>query len=154
MKGMVMKIEDEIKQPIFKNEYSKMVINIMFTSNWINQKVHCFLKEFDLSPQQFNILRILRGQYPGSTTITTIQERMLDKMSNASRLVEKLRIKGFVTRDTDDSDRRQVKVKITEAGLELLKKTDSLNDKHNNFSDTITPEEAQTLNYLLDKLRD
>ncbi len=149
-----MKIEDEIKQPLFKSEYNKMVINIIFTAGWINQKVHCYLKEYDLSPQQYNILRILRGQHPGNATITTIQDRMLDKMSNASRLVEKLRIKQYVTRDTDENDRRQVKVKITEKGLDLLKITDIESEKYHNFSDVLTIEEAQALNNLLDKLRD
>ncbi len=148
-----MTIEEEIKQYTFKDEISKMVVNIVFTSGWLNQHVNCFLKDYGLSPQQYNILRILRGQYPNCATLGLIQDRMLDKMSNASRLVEKLRIKNLVTRNVDDSDRRQVKIKITEKGLEILKQTDIEEDKNNQFADVLSDDEAKVINNLLNKLR-
>ncbi len=149
----VMTIEEEIKQDTFKDEHSKVLVNIIFTSGWINQKMNCYLKKYDLSPQQFNILRILRGQYPKCATLGLIQDRMLDKMSNASRLVEKLRIKEFVTRSIDDIDRRQVKIAITEKGMKILRQTDLEDEQQKQFAKILSDDEAKMLNELLNKLR-
>jgi DNA-binding MarR family transcriptional regulator len=148
-----MKLEDEIQQFTFKSEYHKMAINILFTSKWLEQRNACVLKPFGISGQQFNILRILRGQHPKCATMSTLQERMLDKMSNASRLVEKLRTKGLVDRTLDDNDRRQVRVTITEDGLKVLQEIDlKMQNQENSFS-SISFEEAKMINDLLDKLR-
>lgn len=148
-----MNLEEEIKQSKFKSEHHKMVINILFTSKWIEQRNHEVLKPYNISGQQFNILRILRGQHPKCATMTLLQERMLDRMSNASRLVEKLRLKGFVERKENDTDRRQVKVSITENGLKLLEELDkAMQNRENEFS-KLSIEEANQLNILLDKLR-
>lgn len=149
-----MKIEDEIHQFKFSNEYHKMAINILFTGKWIEQRNAVVLKPFNISGQQFNILRILRGQHPLCATMTTLQERMLDKMSNASRLVEKLRVKGLVDRKENEIDRRQVRVTITEKGLSVLKELDSVISKNENSFTGITTQEANLLSDLLDKLRD
>ncbi|MFN5885958.1 MAG: MarR family winged helix-turn-helix transcriptional regulator, partial [Bacteroidota bacterium] len=101
----------------------------------------------------YNVLRILRGQYPKATSVSLVQERMLDKMSNASRLIDKLKLKGLVSRTTCSNDRRQVDVKITEAGLNLLETIDKERDDIENLMGSLKIAEAKTLNNLLDKLR-
>lgn len=148
-----MKIEEEIKQASFKNEYQKLVINILFTSKWIENYTNEVLKPYNISSQQFNILRILRGQHPNCASMTLLQDRMIDKMSNASRLVEKLRLKGFVERKENIEDRRQVKVSITEKGILLLKELDQLTERNDYINNDLIIEEAATINRLLDKLR-
>ncbi len=148
-----MEIEKEIVQRKFKNPLHKAVVNIIFTSNWLNSQESHRLKPFGVTIQQYNILRILRGQHPNPATITLLTERMLDKMSNASRLVDKLQAKGLVERHTCPSDRRQANVLITDIGLERLTEMDVsmavLDDRMGSLSD----EELGTLSNLLDRLR-
>ena len=111
------------------------------------------MKAFGISPQQYNILRILKGQFPNAASVNLLIERMLDKMSNASRLVEKLKQKGLVERKTCEKDRRQVDVLITDKGIKLLEEMNTkLKDIQSDYQ-TITEEEARELNRLLDKLR-
>ncbi len=148
-----MELEKEIQQARFESEYHKLMLNILFTSNWLSLKHMQRLKPYGLSPQQFNILRILRGQYPQSATITLLTERMLDKSSNASRLVEKLRLKELVERCECPEDRRAVNVKITQKGLDLLKKLDRLASAMNKDLETLSEEEARIVNQALDKMR-
>jgi DNA-binding MarR family transcriptional regulator len=148
-----MKIEEEIKQKRFKSEYQKAVINILFTSSWISTSNTKQLKPYDLTPQQFNLLRILRGQFPNPATVSLLQERMLDKMSNASRLVDKLKLKKLVERKECKADRRQVDILITEKGLDLLKEIDVNLNEFDNILGDITPKEAEELNRILDKIR-
>lgn len=148
-----MELEKEIKQKKFANEHQKMVINIIYTSNWIEYKQSKFMKAFGISPQQYNILRILKGQFPNAASVNLLIERMLDKMSNASRLVEKLKQKGLVERKTCEKDRRQVDVVITDKGIKLLDEMNTkLKDIQSDYQ-TITEEEARELNRILDKLR-
>src|SRR5690606_17571768 len=116
-----MKLEDEIKQDKFHSQYHKLMINLLFTGNWVYYHNKKFLKRYGISPEQFNVLRILRGQYPKPSSINLLNERMLDRMSNVSRLVEKLRIKNLLKRSECPKDRRQVDILITEEGLALLK---------------------------------
>lgn len=146
-----MKLEDEIKQQKFSNEHHKLIVNLLFTNNWmiIIQTKH--FKKFNITPQQYNILRILRGQHPNVATVMLLQERMIDRMSNASRLVEKLRRKGLVDRIINLEDRRRVDVSITKEGLNLLKKIDA-EDLESQFK-ALSDQEAKELNYLLDKFR-
>ena len=148
-----MRIEDEIKQERFKNEYEKLTINLLFTVNWLNAKKLLCLKDFGLTPQQYNILRILRGQYPKPATVGLLCERMLDRMSNASRIVERLRTKGLVKRTECNSDRRAVDVVITGEGLELLEQADREVDKLNKELEVLELNEAREMNQLLDKIR-
>jgi DNA-binding MarR family transcriptional regulator len=148
-----MKLEEEIKQAKFISEYHKLAVNIIFTSHWLESNHLQVLKPFDITSQQFNILRILRGQHPISSTITLLQERMLDKMSNASRLVEKLRLKGLVERHQDENDRRQCRVNISDKGLEFLSILDVISDESVFMNKNFTNEEAAKLNELLDLLR-
>ncbi len=149
-----MKIEDAIQQKQFQNEFHKAHINMLYTASFINQKTLQTLKSFRISPQQFNILRILRGLYPQPASVKLLTERMIDKTSNASRLVEKLRNKGLVEREACDDDRRRVDVQITTAGLELLERASTaIEQMIQNYGASITVEEATTLNNILDKLR-
>lgn len=148
-----MELEKEIKQKKFQNEYHKAAVNIFYTYSWLNGKNAKYFKNFGISPQQFNILRILRGQHPNPATVNLLMERMLDKMSNASRLVDKLKEKGLVERRTCKDDRRACDVLITAGGLELLNEIDkNFGTLHDDLK-TITREEAKNLNRILDKLR-
>lgn len=148
-----MKLEQEIKQPKFRNEYHKLAVNVIYTYGWLmNLQAQLFAK-YDITSNQFNILRILRGQYPNSATVNLLKERMLDKMSDASRLVERLRIKGFVKRELSLHDRRRVDVIITEKGLKLLSRIDRLNEQFDAVFKNLSKAEAKKLNELLDKLR-
>src|SRR5258708_7664949 len=110
-------IGEEIRQKKFSSEYHKMALNIIYTGNWITSVNGDRLKKHKLTPPQFNILRILRGQHPNPATVNLLIERMLDKMSNASRLVDKLKEKGLVERKTSENDRRACDVMITKRGL-------------------------------------
>lgn len=148
-----MKLEKEINQKRFKNEYQKAAINVIYTANWLSAAHAANLKPFGITQQQFNILRILRGQQPKPASIKLLKERMMDKMSDASRLVDKLTAKGLVDRKTCKSDRRNVDVCITEKGLELLAKLDHLDDEFRNII-SLTETEVEQLNQLLDKMRE
>ncbi|WP_439879997.1 MarR family winged helix-turn-helix transcriptional regulator [Pontibacter sp. MBLB2868] len=149
-----MKIEDEIKQRSFKSAYQKANINLIYTSGWIQQQQAALFKPFGVTLPQFNILRILRGQYPEPATISLLIERMLDKTSNASRIVDKLEAKGLVTRKQCPADRRTVDVQITDKGLALLREMDSMEGGVGTGIKNLTEQEAEQLNTLLDKIRD
>lgn len=149
-----MKLEDEIKQKNFGSEHHKMVLNVYFTNNWLQSSISHIFEDFDITPQQFNILRILRGQHPTPATINLLIERMINKMCDASRLVEKLRRKELVERVQSPEDRRAVNVMISKKGLELLKTIDPILDqKYLEMEKNLTIEEAKKINELLDKLR-
>lgn len=149
-----MKIGNEIKQTKFKSEYQKMLINILFTSGWLTSKHASQLKPYGISSQQYNILRILRGQHPKPATVNLLIDRMLDKNSNASRLVEKLRLKKLVERAICADDRRAVNVAITKKGLDLLIELDEHEESFiSKELKKISEKEAEQINLLLDKLR-
>lgn len=150
-----MKLEKEINQNKFKSEYQKAHINILFTASWLSQQSSQLLKTYNMSWQQFNILRILRGMYPEPASVKLLTERMIDKMSNASRLVEKLKQKGLVERKECHEDRRRVNVRITELGLEVLEKASAIMEENleNNMT-SVSSEEAALLNDILDRIRD
>jgi len=150
-----MKIEKEINQKVFKDEFIKAQINLMFTASWMDQQINKALKNFQISWQQFNILRILRGMHPDPATVKLLTERMIDKMSNASRLVEKLKQKDLVYRVECPQDRRKVNVGITDKGLELVEEASRVIETRVRQSfDSLSELEAAQLNELLDKLRD
>lgn len=148
-----MKIEEAIKQKKFKSEYQKLFINIIYTANWLNNESIKTLKPFGISPQQYNVLRILKGQHPNAISVNNIIDRMLDKNSNASRLVDKLKQKELVEREICPEDRRQVDIKITNKGLDLLESISKKMDDFINLKDAISVEEAAQINGLLDQLR-
>jgi len=148
-----MKIEEEIRQKPFKDVYNKAVVNLLYTHSYLVTRQSKIFKPFDLSPEQYNVLRILRGQHPTPITVSSIQDRMLNKMSNASRLVEKLKVKGMVNRTECAEDRRQVDITITEKGLAVLEELEGEVSKFNKDTLHLTEAEVETLNELLDKLR-
>ncbi|MCK6649200.1 MAG: MarR family transcriptional regulator [Bacteroidia bacterium] len=148
-----MEIGKEIKQSKFKNEHQKMLINILFTSNWLNAKHAASLKPYGISSQQYNLLRILRGQHPKPASVNLLIDRMLDKSSNASRLVEKLRLKKLVERSVCPEDRRAVNVIITQKGLDLLAELDKNEGNMLKELKNLSEKEAELINSLLDKLR-
>ncbi len=148
-----MTLEQQIKQKKFKSELEKAMVNIAFTSSFLASGLNSLFKPYNISMQQFNVMRILKGQHPDPVSINDITDRMVDKMSNASRLVDKLKNKKLIERTPCKTDRRQVDVKLTTLGIELL---DILNLKlkeyHMDFS-KVTEEEYERLNYVLDKMR-
>ena len=149
-----MKIEEAIQQKKFTSEYQKALINILYTSGQILSNNTRVLRPFNISQQQFNVLRILRGLHPHTATVKLLTERMLDKMSNASRLVEKLKQKGLVERLTCEKDRRRVDISITEKGLKLVEEASLVIEKNiEEIYSVLTKEEAQQLSDLLDKIR-
>lgn len=148
-----MGIEQDIKQGKFKSEHQKAGINLLFTVREMEHKHFQKLKSYGITPPQFNILRILRGQHPKATTVNDLIDRMIDKASNASRIVEKLRAKGLVERKTNLVDRRAVDVAITKEGLELLGQIDKIEKEFYFGLETLSNEEVKKLNELLDKGR-
>lgn len=149
-----MGIETDIRQgKAFRSPHQKVVVNLMFTNGWLCAQQSELLKPFGLTLQQYNVLRILRGQHPAAVTVNAIIERMLDRMSNASRLVDKLVDKGLATRTTCPHDRRAVDVKITDAGLGVLADLDARQTEWEQSLSTLSEEEADRLSALLDKLR-
>ena len=148
-----MKIENEIKQTSFKNEYHKLALNIMVTNNWLSERAVEFLKPFDITPKQYNVLRILRGQQPQPITVFEIRNRMIDKMSDVSRIVERLLKKGLVDRNICKDNRRAVDVVITGKGLDLVAELDNIDDKMRDNLLSISAGEAKKVNEILDKIR-
>jgi DNA-binding MarR family transcriptional regulator len=148
-----MSLEREIKQDKFYNEFQKASINILFTGSWLYNLNAAYLKKFGITPEQFNVLRILRGSAPKPMMLADITARMIDKNSNCTRLVEKLRQKGFVNREICENNRRQVDISITEKGLQVLKRIDADVPEWTRAMEKISKAEAKELNRLLDKLR-
>ena len=148
-----MRIEEEIKQTKFKNPFQKAVLNIRFTDSWLSDSILPILKQHGLSEEQYNVLRILKGQYPNPSALQLIGDRMLNRMSNVTRLVEKLRRNGFVTRNICPDNRRKVDILITEKGLALLDEITPVLEQTMEAMQHITDEEIKELNRILDKLR-
>ncbi len=149
-----MRLEDEIKQKKFTSVYQRALININFTSIWLFGRQNQILKPYNISIQQFNILRILKGQHPQPVALKLLTDRMIDRMSNTSRLVEKLKTKGYVEREICKDNRRQVDITITDKGISFLEKVSKLIDDEIERLKVIDEGEAEELNRLLDKLRD
>ena len=148
-----MSLENDIKQEKFRSEYNKMIVNLIFTHNWVLAKEMEILRPYNLTVSQYNVLRILRGQKGKVATINLIIDRMLDRMSNASRIVDRLENKGLVVRRRCENDRRAVDVLITDKGLDLLSVLDKKMDKWEKAFKVISVEEAERLNTILDKIR-
>jgi DNA-binding MarR family transcriptional regulator len=147
-----MSLENEINQRKFRSEYQKSAINLIYTHNWLTEKINKIFDEWDITSQQFNILRILRGAGQPLSTLQ-IRQRMLDRMSDTSRIVDRLVKKGFVRKTICKLDRRLVDVVITDKGKKLLEKIDQYSDEMDGIMKNLTEHEAITLNELLDKIR-
>lgn len=148
-----MGIEQDIQQTNFRNEYQKLGINLMYTANWLNEKIAHVLSREDITQQQYNILRILRG---AETPLSTLQirARMLDKMSDTSRIVDRLVAKELVEKNTCPTDKRLVDVVLSKKGFTVLEKLDLLNSHLDALMKGISEKEAIAMNQLLDQLRD
>jgi DNA-binding MarR family transcriptional regulator len=149
-----MKIEDEIKQPRFRDIYQKVAVNILFTSNWLMGRQQDFFKPFSITTQQFNILRILRGQHPNAISGVEIKARMLDRNSDISRLLDRLLKKDLISKSQSENDKRAANVSITPKGLDLLQSIDQkfVEAERGHFNGLSEAEAAQ-LSQLLDKAR-
>lgn len=147
-------IEELIKQTKFRDEKHKAIISILYTANLLNNFHEDYFRQFELTSQQYNALRILRGQHPNPATVNLIRERMMDKMSDASRIVERLRKAGFVERVVSKKDRRAVDVLITQKGLDVLAMIDARDEKTDKPAQYLTQDEAAELNRLLGKVLD
>ncbi|MEI6866144.1 MarR family transcriptional regulator [Flavicella sp.] len=149
-----MSIEEQLNSTSKYDPLKKIILNIMYTGSWVNEKSSVFFKQYDLTSQQFNILRILRGQKGNPINLRDVQERMISKMSNTTRLIDKLRLKGMVTREQCESNRRKIDIVITEKGMSLLKEIDTTISSHEmSISQNLSCVEAEQLNELLNKLR-
>jgi DNA-binding MarR family transcriptional regulator len=147
-----MGIDKDIQQPNFRNEFQKLGINIIFTANWLNERIGSFLIQEDITLQQYNILRIVRGSEVPLSTLQ-IRARMLDKMSDTSRIVDRLIVKDLLQKSACKADKRLVDITLTDKGTQLVQKLDQYNDQIDATLKGVSELEAATLNQILDKLR-
>ena len=151
----IMKIEDQIKQGSFSHIEEKLIVNLIYTSNLINLLTSRLFKPHGLSAQQYNVLRILRGQNGQSISLLDIEDRMLDKSSNVSRLIDKLVLKHYITREESKVDRRRVDVLISQSGLDILKEIDAeLNRFYEKLNTLVEYSDAKKMNTILDNIRE
>jgi DNA-binding MarR family transcriptional regulator len=148
-----MSLETDIQQQTFRSEYQKALLNILFTSNYLIAIVNDFFKPYDITRQQYNVMRSVKGQLPKAASIQLIRDRMLDKMSDASRIVERLRLKNMVKREISPDDKRIVHISITDEGIKLLESIEMHVEEMEKSIKNLSPEEAVQLNKLLDKIR-
>lgn len=148
-----MSLEEDIQQPQFRNEYQKSVINLIYTYFWVTDCTKSIFKQFDVTQQQYNILRILRGSHPKPCTVNFLKERMLDKMSDTSRLVDRLIKKDLVEKHQFKEDKRVSNINISAKGLQLLEKADKHVMKIDEIFNNLDEQEIKQLNILLEKAR-
>jgi DNA-binding MarR family transcriptional regulator len=146
------KIEEEIRTRGFRNEYHKLHVNVIFSAWWLKSRLSASLKTFGLTTEQFNVLRIVRGQKE-ELCVKDITSRMLERNSNTTRIIDKLEAKGLVKRQTSSNDRREIRIHLTEKGSELLSEIDANWDRQDPVSLPLSEPEAKTLNNLLDRMR-
>jgi|TARA_Y100000385_G_scaffold14473_1_gene14720 DNA-binding MarR family transcriptional regulator len=150
-----MNLEQSISQAKFDSEQEKLMINVIYSANLLNLITTRLFKPFDLSPQQYNVLRILRGQKGSSIALMEIENRMLDKSSNVSRLVDKLISKDLVNRSVCSEDRRRIEILITSNGMSILKEIDAiLSEMNSKLKELISDDDANQTNRILDHLRE
>jgi MarR family transcriptional regulator, 2-MHQ and catechol-resistance regulon repressor len=150
----MMGIEKDIQQAKFRNPLQKAAINLIYTLSWMREKTKCIFEAEDITSQQFNILRILRGSFPQPLSTLQIRERMLEKMSDTSRIVDRLISKGLVKKIICKNDRRLVDVIITDKGKKLLERLDARQDEIDGVLRNLSEKDANILSDLLDKIRD
>ncbi len=147
-----MGLENEILQSKFRNNFQKAAVNIIYTYHWLNEQMKIVFSKQDITSQQFNILRILRGANKPLSTLQ-IRQRMLDKMSDTSRIVDRMVIKGLVMKNISPADKRMVDITISNKGQQVLQEIDKYESQMDDIMKNMTENEAETLNLLLDKLR-
>lgn len=149
----MIQLQKEIKAPRYESIFHEAMVNVAFTQNWCNDQVKQAVSSYDITNQQFNVLRILRGQHPDPSTINLLKSRMLDKMCDASRIVDRLVQKDLICKKTNSYDKRAVDILINEKGLALLKKMDKEMNLSTILSANLTHQEAEQLTFLLEKAR-
>ncbi|MCC5934753.1 MAG: MarR family transcriptional regulator [Candidatus Cyclonatronum sp.] len=150
---MSTKIEEEVFLHTFRNEYHKGIVNLVYTYGFVQSRLQQLFSEHGLTMQQFNILRILRGSYPDSCSNTDIKERMLDKNSDVTRIVNRLINQNLVERRICPDDKRKVEIRIKDDGLKLLSEIDARSDDEDAILENLNEHEIYELNRLLDKIR-
>ncbi len=149
-----MKIEEAIKQSKFENSYQKAIINIIYTANWLRDQQQETFKDYDILPQHYNVLRIVNGRYPNAISPGEIKEVMLDKGNDVTRLIDKLVKKGFVKRNTCESNRRKIDIIITKEGINFLKQiSEPFKKQIQLLTKALHEKDAEKLSNLLDKFR-
>jgi DNA-binding MarR family transcriptional regulator len=148
-----MRIEEALKTTNFRDEQHKALLNLLYTTYWLKDRIHSTLKDFDLTNEQFNVLRILRGSLPKHMCVKDIGERLIEKSSNVPRILERLQRKGLIERISSDTDRRENVTVITSTALEMLDKLDVIIASEENEFMTISEEDAKLLNTILDQIR-
>lgn len=149
-----MKIEEIIKSNVPLDDAKKVILNFTYTQNVIGDKFNEIIKPYDISREQYNVLRILRGQKGNAVNMNAIQERMLAKNSNTTRLIDKLLLKDFVTRKVCPENKRKMEILITQKGLDILTELDTVVIEHEKyFAKNLSNEELLQLNHLLEKYR-
>ena len=148
-----MKLEEAIHQKEFQSEAHKAMINLLFTAGYLSGILSNIISRHGITRQQYNMLRILRGQHPGGTSINLIRDRMVERMPDCSRMVDRLLAKGLITKCSSQHDRRAANISITEEGLNLLAAIDPAVQATENMFESFAPGEIKQLNDLLDKMR-
>ncbi len=149
-----MGLNEDINQKEFKNEWEKALINILYTHGWVTAQIKGFLSAYGVTMQQYNVLRILNGAFPEPISTSVIRDRMLDKMSDASRIVDRLCTKGYASRQKNKDDRRLVDVMISSSGQALLKKINDAEEVSGETLNILSEKEAKELSRILDKIRE
>ncbi len=149
-----MEIEKEISQKKFRSQKQKAIVNVLFTGSWLQLRIKNFMKGYDITPQQYNVLKILKGQFPTPVSTSLICNRMLDKMSDVSRIVSRLQEKELLNVCRSCSDKRLVDIVINDKGIALIEKIDGESDYMDNMASNLSEEEAAQLSHLLDHLRE
>lgn len=151
----MMKIEEAIRQPNFTDSYQKAIINLMYTANWLREEQTKLLKPYDILPQHFNVMRIIRGRHPKPVSPGEIKEVMIDKTNDLTRLLDKLEKKGWIQRRLCPANRRKMDVTLTEDGIKILQETsNAMNAFTGKLKTRFSDKEAVSLSKLLDKLRE
>ena len=149
-----MKIEEELKQDKFRSNVHKALVNIMFTNSWITDRFRVVFKNYNLTAQQYNVLRILRGGYPEAMNPNQIKAVMIDKNPDLTRLCDRLVVLGYIDRCVNDENKRKMNIRINDKGLEILNDIDPVMNTVQSELLGLNEEEALQLSDLLDKFRD
>lgn len=150
-----MKIEEAIKQSRFTDNYQKAVVNLVYTANWLREEQTKLLKQYDILPQHFNVMRIIKGRYPKPVSPGEIKEVMIDKANDLTRLLDKLEKKGWIKRQLCPSNRRRMDITLTEKGIKMLQAANrSLQTFTEELKTHFSDKEAASLTKLLDKMRE
>lgn len=148
-----MKLEEAIKSNKFKNETQKAALNVLYTAWWLKTQMSKGLKDFGLTHEQYNVLRILKGKYPEQICVRDIACRMIEKNSNVPRIVDRLEIKKLVKRNSSQFDKRETVITLTQNGILLLEASTKAIDASMQTITTLSETDANHLNKLLEKLR-